>query len=283
MRCIGCMLGGAILLALMVSMGGCVSLERHREALAANRQLEAEKQQREEDLADARASTDALRMEAESCESRLRTAEELLASLRSENELLVESRDRMQAEMEGLATNLQLGDIQLGSPVLPQELDSSLKQFAQAHPDAIIYDPNRGVVKWTGDILFPLGSAVVRETALPALQEFTNIIKSPTAQGFEALVVGHTDNKPIKQSGTRERHPTNWHLSVHRAISVGDILMRNGYPPTKVGVVGYSEFRPVADNASEDGASRNRRVEIYLVPEGSLAGRTTERQTTRGS
>jgi hypothetical protein len=38
-----------------------------------------------------------------------------------------------------------------------------------------------------------------------------------------------------------------------------------------VAVVGCSEYRPIADNASEAGASQNRRVDIYIVPIGTIA------------
>ena len=40
--------------------------------------------------------------------------------------------------------------------------------------------------------------------------------------------------------------------------------------PKRVGVLGYGEYRPVADNASASGSSKNRRVEVYLVPVGSI-------------
>ena len=48
------------------------------------------------------------------------------------------------------------------------------------------------------------------------------------------------------------------------------ILLKNGYGPERVGVMGCGEYRPAADNASETGRSNNRRVEIYLVPAGSI-------------
>ena len=121
------------------------------------------------------------------------------------------------------------------------------------------------------DLLFASGSDVVRDSSKEALRAFCEVIKSPAAADFEAIVVGHTDTQPIKKSA--EKHPTNWHLSAHRAISVSTVLRQNGYGPERLGVMGYGEYRPVADNASAEGAAKNRRVEIYLIPAGSIVRR----------
>jgi chemotaxis protein MotB len=125
-------------------------------------------------------------------------------------------------------------------------------------------------VKWKGDLLFPLGSADVKPASLDALRSFAEVLKSPAAVDFESVIVGHTDNRPVQRPETRQKHPTNWHLSSHRAIAVGDVLQKYGYQADRIGVMGCSEFRPVAENSSESGQSNNRRVEIYLVPRGSI-------------
>jgi chemotaxis protein MotB len=64
-------------------------------------------------------------------------------------------------------------------------------------------------------------------------------------------------------------HPTNWHLSVHRAISVENLMESNGVSPTRISVKGYGEYRPLeANEAGKKGNPKNRRVEIYLVAAG---------------
>jgi len=135
-----------------------------------------------------------------------------------------------------------------------------------------MYDAKRGVVKWKSDLLFALGSDVVKENAKQSLNGFAQIMNSPAAANFEVLVVGHTDNTRIGKPSTLEQHPTNWHLSTHRAIAVGRVLQNDGLTPDKIGVMGFGEYRPVASNATEAGRSQNRRVEVYVVPEGSIAG-----------
>ncbi|MFA4038042.1 flagellar motor protein MotB [Clostridioides difficile] len=59
---------------------------------------------------------------------------------------------------------------------------------------------------------------------------------------------------------------SNWDLSVMRATNVVQLLIDNaGIAPDKLSAVGYGEFRPIAENSSEEGRSKNRRVDIVLV------------------
>ena len=87
---------------------------------------------------------------------------------------------------------------------------------------------------------------------------------------FDVIVVGHTDTTPIRKASTRQEHKTNWHLSAHRAIAVSVILIKNPFPATRLGDMGYGEYRPIADNSSAAGKAKNRRVEMYLVPQNKM-------------
>ena len=89
-------------------------------------------------------------------------------------------------------------------------------------------------------------------------------MNSSAGSGYIARIVGHTDNVPIGRPETKAKHPTNWHLSVHRAIAVKDLLTRTGVDPSRMSVAGYGEHRPIAPNSAK-GNDLNRRVEIYLV------------------
>ena len=57
---------------------------------------------------------------------------------------------------------------------------------------------------------------------------------------------------------------------------MSSVLRQNGYRPERIGVMGYGEHRPIADNATDPGAAQNRRVEIYLVPTGSIIPAVTD-------
>ncbi len=247
---------------------GCVSMDQHRRLTANLRTVKAEKEVLAQELFDIRNGTGSLQARVDAMERELDAKDALVANLRGENELLDEVRRIAQADLEGMAD--KLGGITVSGPKLPPQLDNELKRFASEHPSEVSYDSNNGTVKWKSDLLFALGSDVVKQASMAALKGFTDIIKSPVASEFEVLVVGHTDNRPIKRAETKRKHPTNWHLATHRSISVANVLKRNGYAPGRIGLMGYGEFRPVANNSTKNGASQNRRVEMYLVPRGSI-------------
>jgi chemotaxis protein MotB len=230
-----------------------------------NRTLQSEKDQVQSDLFDCRSVTDNLRTQLAACEEQLETKTLLVENLQQENDRLAVRVDRLTAIAEKAVGGKDLNKPLIIERVLPPALDAALKEFAAAHPDMITYDAKRGAVKWQSDLLFALASVVVRDSAKASLSQFARIISSDAGSEFEVLIVGHTDNIPIKRSETMRMHPTNWHLSVHRAISVSDFLQGAGLPPARIGVMGFGEYRPVADNNSEGGRAKNRRVEIFLV------------------
>lgn len=157
----------------------------------------------------------------------------------------------------------------LGGAVLPPELASELMKFAAENPDMVTFDEATGMVKFKSDLLFEKGSDVVAPQAAALMQKLSEIINSKAAEGFDVTIVGHTDDIPIKKSDTMTMHPTNWHLSVHRAIAVEKLMESDGIKPTRMSVKGYGEYRPLeANEAGKKGNPKNRRVEIYLVPAG---------------
>src|SRR5690606_9565468 len=104
---------------------------------------------------------------------------------------------------------------------LPADLDAALKGLAAAHPNLLTYDSATGTVRFASDFTFDLGSAELKAAASETIRALATIMNSDAASGFEMHIVGHTDNVPISRPETRAKHPTNRHLSVHRAITVG--------------------------------------------------------------
>ncbi len=259
----------------LMAAGGCVSMDDHRRLSASHRNLTAQKESLDQELFDARTTNDAMRSRVGALQSELDTKGELLANIRHENELLDEWRKTAQMTLEDMAGKQQFGDISITGPKLPPSLHRALKDFAAQHPTAVTYDAKRGAVKWKADLLFALGSDQVKESSKEAVRGFTEVIKSAAAANFDLMIVGHTDTRPIVRPATREKHPTNWHLSAHRAISVAYAINKFGFPFSRIGVMGYGEFRPVADNATDGGSGQNRRVEIFIVAKGTIVQSAT--------
>jgi chemotaxis protein MotB len=152
---------------------------------------------------------------------------------------------------------------------LPVELSTKLEDFAKANEQMVSFDANTGIVKFKSDLLFEKGSDKVATTATEAVKSLCGILNSEEGKKFDVIIAGHTDDIPILKPDTRAQHPTNWHLSADRAISVLDVMGTNNIDPKRMSMRGFSEYRPVAPNApGKKGNPQNRRVEIYIVPEG---------------
>jgi type VI secretion system protein ImpK len=82
-------------------------------------------------------------------------------------------------------------------------------------------------------------------------------------------VVGHTDNTPISSGNVR--FPSNYALSVERAKSVANLLKVGLAKPDRLQTDGKGETSPIADNKTPEGKAKNRRVEILIPREETVA------------
>ncbi len=113
---------------------------------------------------------------------------------------------------------------------------------------------NQLKVNIPSDVSFDTGSASIRPQMRTVLDPFAASLKDdPKAQ---LTIVGHTDS-----TGSEA---VNNPLSVQRAQSVRDYLAARGVASTRIQIDGRGEREPVADNTSDAGRARNRRVEILL-------------------
>ncbi len=155
-----------------------------------------------------------------------------------------------------------------GGAQLPVELSTKLEDFAKQY-DLVTYDADRGIVKFKSDLLFEVGSDKVASEAVKAVKSLCEILNSEEAKKFDIIIAGHTDDIPIKKPATLAKHPNNWYLSAHRAISVLNVMAESKIDPKRMSARGFGEYRPVAENKpGKKGNPLNRRVEIYIVPEG---------------
>ena len=157
----------------------------------------------------------------------------------------------------------------LGGVSLPVELSAMLEDFANSQ-EMVTYDSSRGIVKFKSDLLFEKGSDKVAASAHEAVEALCSILNSEQAKEFDIIIAGHTDDIPIGKPATRAKHPTNWHLSAHRAISVLNVMAKSKIDSKRMSARGFGEYRPVEPNKpNKRGNPKNRRVEIYIVPKGT--------------
>jgi len=156
-----------------------------------------------------------------------------------------------------------------GGGALPVELSVKLEDFAKQN-EIVTYDSSKGMLKFKSDLLFERGSDKVAPNAIGAIKSLCKIVNSQDGKDFDIVVAGHTDDIPIQKPDTRAKHPTNWHLSAHRAIAVLKVMTANAVSPKRLSARGFGEYRPVAENKPKKGGNpKNRRVEIYIVPSGT--------------
>lgn len=108
------------------------------------------------------------------------------------------------------------------------------------------------------DISFDTGRADIKPNLRPILDQFAQGLGQQPS--MEVRIVGHTDN-----TGS---DAINNPLSVNRAQSARDYLVARGVGSSRIAIDGRGSREPIADNATEAGRARNRRIDIFLAERG---------------
>ncbi|MCH9022288.1 MAG: OmpA family protein [Planctomycetes bacterium] len=263
------LLAGGLLGVSMWSLGGCVSKAEFDKCVRRN----GIQQERIEAL-EAAQETEKLRADKILQEFDLYRKQSGLSQLKIE--ALQSALAAKNADIERLLN-------QVGQIALPAELSSALSEWAEKDGGGLVsYDESKGIVRFKSDLLFDKGDDRVQTAFLGQLEELSRILSMEAANGFDVLIVGHTDDLPILRPGTLAKHPTNWHLSAHRAISVQKVFADAKLPSARLAVMGFGEHRPLEPNKpNQKGNPVNRRVEIYIIPSGQI--RTVSAQPVTGS
>lgn len=117
-------------------------------------------------------------------------------------------------------------------------------------------------VSLTDKLLFPSGSIIIDDKGKQALSQLAKVLKEQPE--IIISVEGHTDSQKINNLGQIK---DNWDLSVLRSTSVVRFLTEmEKVPGVRLTATGKGEFQPLGSNASADGRSKNRRIDIVLSP-----------------
>jgi chemotaxis protein MotB len=142
--------------------------------------------------------------------------------------------------------------------ILEQKLDDALK--TRLSEDGLL-------LTILDNALFHSGSADVRTDAISLAEKVSELLVTDPPR--KIVVAGHTDNIPIRN----EAFQSNWELSAHRAINFMKILIENeDLNPQYLSATGYGEYQPAASNETAEGRSKNRRVEVLILPNYNKAG-----------
>lgn len=140
-----------------------------------------------------------------------------------------------------------------------QDVTDLIKEFHYDHSISLEENERGLTIRILEDILFPSGEANLNEGSKDVLVKLAHIIKKLPN---DIRVEGHTDNVPI----STPVYPSNWHLSVMRALNTAYFLIESvDISADKVSIVGYSEYKPIAQNDTKEGRAINRRVDIVII------------------
>jgi type IX secretion system PorP/SprF family membrane protein len=116
-------------------------------------------------------------------------------------------------------------------------------------------DANRVLDLASRKLEFEYDKAIILKKSYGELESLTNLML--IRQDLRIRLDGHTDN-----NGTDEYNMT---LSKNRVQAVKDMLVSNGVDANRIDLYYYGESNPIADNDTEEGQAKNRRVEMHFL------------------
>lgn len=192
--------------------------------------------------------------------NRLMALQKTLDQAEYDNNQLADSlaqREEKVAELEKILSETQAAISDLKNLVSNALTNYGSNELTVEQRNGRIY------VSLSEQLLFKSGSAQVDPKGQKALAQLAEALQS--SKDVRILVEGHTDNVPV--SNTSRYMKDNWDLSVMRATSIVQILLKNGVEPAQITAAGRGEHDPVAPNDTRENKSKNRRTEIILTPD----------------
>ena len=160
-------------------------------------------------------------------------------------------------DTRGTAIGAALGG--LGGYVWSRQMEEKKQQMEQATAGTgtVITQTADNQLKLSipNDISFATGRYDIQPRLMPILDQFAQGLNQQPS--MEVRIVGHTDS-----TGS---DAINNPLLVNRAQSARDYLVSRGVVSSRISIDGRGSREPIADNATEAGRARNRRIDIFLA------------------
>lgn len=155
------------------------------------------------------------------------------------------------------------------SEQMAEQIEQQIEAGGLQNQVEVDFNAEYVILTLNGAILFDSAKANIREDAQPLIAKIGTILENYDSNVIE--IEGHTDNVPIHSS----KYENNNVLSMYRALSVADFIRDNTtLDPALIKSSGRGEYVPVADNTTEEGRARNRRVEIKVYNSYNSGGAT---------
>ena len=146
------------------------------------------------------------------------------------------------------------------SAELAEKIEEALEEGEIDNMVSLNYTSQYVQLTIQGSILFDSGKVDLKDDALPVVQKVGQILESYGGGTIE--IEGHTDNVPMGGNG---KYANNDELSAGRALTIFYYLTENTtLDPANLVHTGRGQYDPIADNSTDEGRARNRRVEIKI-------------------
>jgi outer membrane protein OmpA-like peptidoglycan-associated protein len=186
----------------------------------------------------------------------INTQKEILKVKDSLIDLLADDAKALDASLDRLRKESQKALAAKDSQLAKQKEEANKKLDALQSKTIKVYRDARGtILSMSGDILFETAKADLEPPLKENLAEVAAILKNLLTDA-RVVIEGHTDNVGAVQS--------NKSLSERRARAVLNYLAERGVDKKRLRAVGYGQAKPVADNGTEEGKAKNRRVELVI-------------------
>jgi chemotaxis protein MotB len=217
------------------------------------------------------ASLDETRAQLEDSQKQRVTLEQKIEQLEKELADHKEMISRLEADKAGMSQELDaLRDEQRRREEelkVFKDLFGRLQALIDAGTIQVSFRKGRMIVELPSGVLFDSGKTELKAEGKAAIEKLVEAFHSVSDR--DLMIAGHTDNVPIRTA----RFKSNWELSTARAVVVVSYMIEKGFPADHLAAAGYGEMDPIADNGTEEGKAKNRRIEIQLMPDlGELKG-----------
>ncbi len=140
---------------------------------------------------------------------------------------------------------------------LPQQLTKAIDELGLSKAVNMKVDQGYAQLEIQDQVLFKSSEADLTASGGSLLKHLMPLLKQSTGL---ILIEGHTDNIPIKTSQFR----SNWELGASRATSVLHFLILQQLDSSRLRAITYADTMPIADNSTQEGREKNRRVNILI-------------------
>jgi len=153
--------------------------------------------------------------------------------------------------------------------VIGHKMDKQAAEIQQSVPGATVVRQGEGIlVKFDSGILFDVDQAGLKTAAQTNLKNLATSLNSNPETNI--TIIGHTDS-----TGTYQH---NMDLSVRRAEAVKSYIANSGVNASRMSTLGKGPTEPIASNATPDGRTQNRRVEITIVANDQMKAQAKQGQ-----